>query len=90
VLDDLEALARTKASPAEIRRVLVLRSRELEIPPPSYEHVRRLVSICRLEAASREESEVLPVLLDVALGLEHGNELVRVARGQKRRRARRS
>jgi len=90
VLEDLNALARTQASAAEIRRSLVLRSRELDVPPPSYEHVRRLVILRRLEAELAEASAVLPVVVDVALGLEHGSELVRVARGGRRRRSRRS
>jgi hypothetical protein len=85
LIELLEALARKPGSAAEIRRALVVRARELDIPPPSYEHVRRLVSLARLELEATK-SDVLPVLIDVAIGMEHGSELVRVARGERRRR----
>ena len=32
------------------------------------------------------ESDILPLIVDVALGIEHGNELMRVARGGRRHR----
>jgi hypothetical protein len=86
LIDHLEHLARGSATPAEIRRALVVRSRELGIPPPSYEHVRRLVALIRIEMEIVRESDVLPVILRVAVGAEHGNELLRVARGERRRR----
>lgn len=88
LLDELDALARSAANAAEIRRALVLQARKLDVPPPSYEHVRRLVTLVRLEIAEEDEqaSEVLPVALRAAVGLEHGNEILRVARGERRRR----
>jgi hypothetical protein len=86
LIELLEALAQGQASVAEVRRALVVRARELDTPPPSYEHVRRLVSLTRLELEAIPKSDVLPVLIDVALGLEHGSELVRVARGERRSR----
>jgi len=80
----LEQLAHGNATAAEIRRALVARSRELDIPPPSYEHVRRLVLGRRIETETARESAVLPVVLRAAVGLEHGNEVLRVARGGRR------
>jgi hypothetical protein len=78
LVDLLERLARSEASYAEIRRGLVARARELGIPPPSYEHVRRLVTRYRLD---RElEPTIVPVAVGVALGTRHGNELVRALR----------
>jgi hypothetical protein len=61
---------------------------ELDLAPPSYEHVRRLVAVERLhrELEVQSSSEILPLAVDVAFGIEHGNELVRVASGGKRRR----
>ena len=86
LIGSLEDLARTAATFAEIRRALVVRACELGIPPPSYEHVRRLVTLRRVELEALEETAVLPVVLRVAIGAEHGNELLRVARGGRRRR----
>jgi hypothetical protein len=85
----LEHLARTSSTPAEIRRLIVARARELGIAPPSYEHIRRIVTTSREERAIELErqSEVLPVLARTMVGAEHGNELVRVARGERPRRA---
>ena len=59
---------------------------ELDVPGPSYEHVRRLVTLERLDFQATQELAALPVLVDVMLGREHGNELLRVARGGRRRR----
>lgn len=86
LIGSLEDLARTASTFAEIRRVLVAQARELGIPPPSYEHVRRLVTLKRIELEALGESAVLPVVLRVAIGAEHGNEALRVARGGRRRR----
>jgi hypothetical protein len=80
LIEQLERLAPSDATAAEIRRRLVSRARELEIPPPSYEHVRRLVAAHRLEREIELASAVLPTVVDVALGVKHGNELLRVAR----------
>jgi hypothetical protein len=76
--DLLERLARSDASYAEIRRGVVARARELGIPPPSYEHVRRRVT--RYRVARELEPTILPVAAGVALGTRHGNELVRALR----------
>ena len=49
--------------------------------------MRRLVALRRLEVELERESEILPLIVDVALGVEHGNELLRVARyGERRQR----
>jgi hypothetical protein len=76
LVDRLESLARSPASFAEIRRELVARALDLEIPPPSYEHVRRLVTRHRLE----REATIVPIVVGVALGARHGNELVNALR----------
>jgi hypothetical protein len=83
----LEKLARSTATAAEIRRALVSQARDLAIPAPSYEHVRRLVALRRIELEERHQTAVLPVVLRVALGAEHGNEALRVARGGRVRRS---
>ena len=85
IVERLERLASGSSSPAEIRRVLVVQARELRLAPPCYEHVRRLVTLRRLEASLERESAILPLIVDVALGVEHGTELLRVARGERRR-----
>jgi hypothetical protein len=87
LLARLEKLARGPATPAEIRRDLVTRARELDLAPPSYEHVRRLVTLRRIELEELRESAVLPVVLRVAIGAEHGNEALRVAQGGRVRRS---
>jgi hypothetical protein len=81
----LYTLARTDRTFAEIRRELTGLAVELRVPPPSYEHVRRLVTLERLDLEAARESAILPVVVDVMLGREHGNELLRVARGGRRR-----
>ena len=74
----LERLARTDSSFADIRRELVLYARSAGIAPPSYEHVRRLVTAARLQ---REvENELRDLAIGVALGTTHGNELVNALR----------
>ena len=85
----LERQARSTSTPAEIRRALAARARELELAPPSYEHVRRLVAARREERAIELEgpAEVLPVVARMMVGAAHGSELVRVARGESPRRA---
>jgi hypothetical protein len=83
----LASLARTDSTFAEIRRELTHIAGELGVPPPSYEHVRRLVTLERLDLEVARDSAVLPVVVDVMLGREHGNEMLRVARGGTRRRA---
>jgi len=85
LIDRLERLARKDLSHAEIRRSLVVRASELGIPPPSYEHVRRLVLARRLERES--ESGTLPVALAVAIGTSHGNELLHAVRDGSARKA---
>jgi hypothetical protein len=79
LIDRLENLARKELSYAEIRRMLVVRATELGLPPPSYEHIRRLVLTCRAQRES--EAEMLPLALAVALGTSHGNELLSAVRG---------
>jgi hypothetical protein len=86
LVERLERLARSQATVADIRRALVVLARELNVPPPSYEHVRRLVLRRRQEIEVASESAVVPDVLKVAVGAEHGNELLRVARGGRRRR----
>jgi hypothetical protein len=86
LVDRLERAARGAATVADIRRQLVVVARDLDVPPPSYEHVRRLVGLVRLERAWATEAAVLPVAVDVFLGREHGSELLRVAHGERRRR----
>jgi hypothetical protein len=81
LIAQLERLARKEFSPAEIRRSLVVRASALGIPPPSYEHVRRLVIARRIEREA--ESETLQIALAVALGTSHGNELLRAVRDGK-------
>ena len=83
----LTRLAASRARPADIRRALVAESRELRIAPPSYEHVRRLVQAIRSDREVDHDSacHVMPVAIDVLLGFEHGSELVRVGRGERRR-----
>ena len=88
VLRRLESLASEATSVAEIRRALVVTSREIGVAPPSYEHVRRLVIERRAIIAEARDADVLPLIVDVALGVQHGNELVRVARGGRARRRR--
>lgn len=74
LLDTLEKLVRSDQSYAEIRRSLVVRARELGIPPPSYEHVRRLAGRRRIE---REETAVIRALaLGVAVGTRHPADLL--------------
>jgi hypothetical protein len=84
----LERLAASNLTPAEIRRELVNRGRELGLAAPSYEHVRRLVTEIRLERSIELEqaSEVLPVVAGVVLGTTHASEIVRVAHGERPRR----
>ena len=65
---------------------MVVTAREIGVPPPSYEHVRRLVREARAVMEEEGESDILPLIVDVALGIEHGNELKRVARGGRRHR----
>lgn len=86
IVEQIDRLARGDQSVADIRRTLVVRSIELSIPPPSYEHVRRLVARRRLELEAASSDALLPVAVDVALGIEHGSEFLRVAGGQPRRR----
>jgi hypothetical protein len=74
LVERLERLARSEMSFAEIRRAVVTRARELDVPPPSYEHVRRIVTSLRMDAA--EAHELRDIALGVALGTKHGNELV--------------
>jgi hypothetical protein len=74
LLERLERLARKEVSYADVRRLLVAHALELGVPPPSYEHVRRLVKASRSERES--DPGVLPIALEVAIGLRHGNELV--------------
>jgi len=84
VLARLERLERSDLHYAEIRRGLVVLARELGVPPPSYEHVRRLAKQRRL--ARVPEGEVLRVVVGVALGTRHGNELLHAVRtGESRR-----
>ena len=74
LLTELEELERRDLSFAEIRRGLVARSRELEIPPPSYEHVRRLAWRLRIERESTAEFRALA--LGVAIGARHPGYLL--------------
>jgi hypothetical protein len=85
---ELERLAAGPSSAAEIRRALVRRARALGVAPPSYEHVRRLVVTVRIDHDLEAEraAEILTVVANVAVGFEHGSEMVRVARGERRRR----
>lgn len=87
LIAELERLSLTRASPAVIRRSLVAVAFEHGLAPPSYEHVRRLVALKRLERdlESQRAAEVLEVGLDVALGIAHGSEFVHVMRGGVRR-----
>jgi hypothetical protein len=87
LLRQLDDLARTSDSAAEIRRKLATSARNLGIPPPSYEHVRRLVARRRdgLQAASG----YLPIALEVGIGARHGSDLVRAMSGETVRRERR-
>jgi hypothetical protein len=84
--DELESLAQGPATAAEIRRALAVTALAIGVPPPSYEHVRRLVLESRMASEEQPDSEILPLIVDVALGIEHGNELMRVTRGGKRHR----
>jgi hypothetical protein len=78
LVDRLGQLARRDLAYAEIRRTLVARALELGIPPPSYEHVRRLTKQARLDRES--ESPILPIAIGVSIGTRHGNELLHAAR----------
>jgi hypothetical protein len=78
LLDRLERLARRDMAYAEVRRSLVVRAGELGVAPPSYEHVRRLVKALRAERSV--ENERFRIVIGVALGTRHGNELVRALR----------
>jgi hypothetical protein len=70
----LDRLARSGLSYAEIRRGLVVRARELDIPPPSYEHVRRLARQRRLE---RElQTGIRTIALEVAVGARPPTDLL--------------
>jgi hypothetical protein len=78
LLERLERLARSGQSVAEVRRALVALALDLGVPPPSYEHVRRLVTTRRIERES--ERELLPIVVGVATGTRHGNELLHAVR----------
>jgi hypothetical protein len=74
LLQRLEYLERSDLSFAEIRRSLVVRARELGIPPPSYEHVRRLAGRRRIE---REiTADIRALALGVATGSRHPADLL--------------
>jgi len=74
LVERLEQLERSELSFAEIRRTLVVRAREFDVPPPSYEHVRRLVTRRRIE---REvTAEVRALALGVAVGTRHPADLL--------------
>lgn len=74
LLDRLDDLERSDLSFAEIRRSLVIRARELGIPPPSYETVRRLAGRRRIE---REiTADIRGRAIGVAIGTRHPAELV--------------
>ncbi|MDQ3381150.1 MAG: hypothetical protein M3546_12680 [Actinomycetota bacterium] len=74
LLERLENLERSDLSFAEIRRSLVVLARELDIPPPSYENVRRLATRRRIE---RElTAEIRALALSVALGTRHPADLL--------------
>src|SRR5437588_6405845 len=62
LLEALERFERWTRSVAEIRRSLVRLAHSLGLPPPSYEHVRRLVRARRIRRAEQE-----PGIADVAL-----------------------
>jgi hypothetical protein len=87
LLRQLDDLAQTSESAAEIRRKLATRARNLGVPPPSYEHVRRLVA--RRRDALRAAAGYLPIALEVGIGARHGSDLVRVMSGETVRRAKR-
>lgn len=82
LIECLERLERKNLPYAEIRRALVVRARELVVPPPSYEHVRRLAKEQRLDREA--EPAILPVAIGVALGTRHGNELLTAIRESER------
>ncbi|CAN5747325.1 hypothetical protein BH18ACT13_BH18ACT13_06070 [soil metagenome] len=74
LLERLESLERSDLSFAEIRRSLVVRARELDIPPPSYENVRRLAGHRRIE---REiTAEIRSLAISVAVGARHPADLL--------------
>ncbi len=74
VLEMLGELERRDLTFAEIRRSLVIRARELNVPPPSYEHVRRLARRQRIE---REvTADIRALALGVAIGTRHPADLV--------------
>ncbi len=78
LVERLERLERSDLSFAEIRRRLVIRARELEIPPPSYEHVRRLAWRSRIERESN--AEIRALALEVAIGSRHPGYLLAALR----------
>jgi hypothetical protein len=82
LLDRLEKLARSDLSFAEIRRKLVVRAGELGIPPPSYEHVRRLAGRQRIEREST--ADIRALALAVAVGTRHPADLLVALKGETR------
>ena len=82
----LEHLAAGTGSAAEIRRALVSLAADVGVPPPSYEHVRRLVRDVRSDQDS--DPGVGEVVLDVMLGTRHGTDFLRRSRGERVRRLR--
>ena len=86
--DELRRLAHGRASAADARRALVRRARELELAPPSYEHVRRLLAAERFEhrLARERTTEIVEAAARVAFGFEHGTSLPGVMQGAPRRR----
>ena len=74
LLESLEDLERSDLSFAEIRRSLVVRAQELDVPPPSYENVRRLAGRRRIE---REiTADIRALALSVAVGARHPADLL--------------
>ena len=74
LLERLENLERSDLSFAEIRRSLVVLAREFDIPPPSYETIRRLATRQRIE---REiTADIRGLALSVALGTRHPADLL--------------